>query len=561
MVGNWPRVPRADETERALCLGLLVPYVDADLVASARTIVEPNDFHDPDWRDAFNAICRLHDHGCVVDKVSVAEELRRTGRLESLGGPAALAIGPDLFVDEVHIRQYATMVHDASERRAFLRLSYQLAQGCDNGATADQLLALVAERWEKATGGAGVGGSGQPTTGSTVHYPELTSMAALLAEPQEAEAWVVHGLLAASGVSMLISKPKVGKTITAQNLALAVARGEPFLGRATRQGPVVYLALENRRRLVRKHFAAMGGRDDDLVYFHIARTPQDASAWLKWAVETYKPVLVIIDTLQRFVRLRDIKDYAEAINKTEAPLQLARDSGAHIMFIHHATKADSPDDVDAALGSIGLSGTVDTILRMKKTPADVRTIAATTMREGEEFEESVLTMDRRTFLISVAGTRAEVDEKAAADKIAAYLESVGEPIEQAAIFERVEGRTAVLSAALKSRTETRAIFRTGSGKKGDPFKYSLPPFPDSIGKTGNETKNPAEGPENRGLFLSRHSPDAHAPERESATGPGPDPSTVSDTVKTAPDCSQDDNVSDKDWTVAWRTIDEVRATS
>ena len=48
-------------------------------------------------------------------------------------------------------------------------------------------------------------------------------------------------------MSVFAAKPKVGKSTFARNLAMAVARGNPFLGRNTAKGPVVYLALEEIR--------------------------------------------------------------------------------------------------------------------------------------------------------------------------------------------------------------------------------------------------------------------------------------------------------------------------
>jgi|SRR5579872_1005564 len=333
-------------------------------------------------------------------------------------------------------------------------------------------------------------------------YPPLTTIGELLTEPLEPEAWIVDGLLAPGGVSMVVAKPKVGKSVSTQNLSLAVARGQPFLGRASRQGPVIYLALETRRALIRKQFRAMGATANDPLYLHIARTPQDAIAWLKWAIDTYKPVLVIIDTLQRFVRLRDIKDYSEATNKTEAPLQLARESGAHIMFTHHANKANSDDDVDAAMGSIGLSGTVDVILRMKKLPTGVRTLSAITMREGDELEEIVVEMAPDTYVISTPGTRKDLDLKAATEKLFAFLANQDEPVQHAVVLEQVEGRKEILVAALGKLVESGKIFCRGEGKRGDPRCYSRFPFPDTSGNAGTETKGNWKGPKDQGLLRS-----------------------------------------------------------
>src|SRR5439155_18507176 len=92
----------------------------------------------------------------------------------------------------------------------------------------------------------------------------FTDMVDLLAEPQQAVAWLVEGLLPLGGLSLLAAKPKVGKSTLARNLALAVARGEPFLDRAVRPGPVVYLALEEHRAGVAEHFTRLGATDEPI---------------------------------------------------------------------------------------------------------------------------------------------------------------------------------------------------------------------------------------------------------------------------------------------------------
>src|SRR5207237_415835 len=93
----------------------------------------------------------------------------------------------------------------------------------------------------------------------------FTPMREFLAEPDEQVMWLVEDHLPAGGDSLLVAKPKVGKSTLARCLALAVARGEEFLGCKTTQGAVFYLALEEKRSEVRAHFRAMGARDDDAV--------------------------------------------------------------------------------------------------------------------------------------------------------------------------------------------------------------------------------------------------------------------------------------------------------
>jgi AAA domain len=92
---------------------------------------------------------------------------------------------------------------------------------------------------------------------------ELTSLGDLLQETDEELPWLEENLLPSRGFSLLAGKPKAGKSTFARCLALAVARGECFLGRATTKGPVLYLALEEKRSEVRNHFREMGAKGDE----------------------------------------------------------------------------------------------------------------------------------------------------------------------------------------------------------------------------------------------------------------------------------------------------------
>src|SRR5262249_17978219 len=103
----------------------------------------------------------------------------------------------------------------------------------------------------------------------------FTRIGELLSEPDEQVRWLIGGRLLASGDSLLVAKPKVGKSTLARCLAKAVARGEDFLGFRTFQGAVLYLALEEKRSEVQRHFRAMGAGHDDPVFIFCATAPVD----------------------------------------------------------------------------------------------------------------------------------------------------------------------------------------------------------------------------------------------------------------------------------------------
>jgi AAA domain len=183
------------------------------------------------------------------------------------------------------------------------------AQPASNG-TRDGLLTLmkVAPELTEAEIASWKLESSRPPQESFLRGLRLTTLGELLEEPDEAVSWLLYGMLPAGGLSLLAAKPKVGKSTLARCLALAVARGEEFLGRSTIAGSVIYLALEEKRDEVRKHFADLGAMGDEPIHIHCSAAPQDALPALCEAVKQFKPVLVIVDPVLRMVRVRDAND-------------------------------------------------------------------------------------------------------------------------------------------------------------------------------------------------------------------------------------------------------------
>src|SRR5262249_14391329 len=148
----------------------------------------------------------------------------------------------------------------------------------------------------------------------------------------------VDNLLPAGGLSLLTAKPKTGKSTLARAIAAAIAKGFPILGRPSIRVPVIYLALEDKRHDVRRHFEALGIGNLDPFYVHVGMVPEKPLEWLDEEIKKTKARFVVIDPLVRFLRIRDIKDYAEASNATQPLIQRAHTTDTHFLFTTHAPK-------------------------------------------------------------------------------------------------------------------------------------------------------------------------------------------------------------------------------
>ena len=256
----------------------------------------------------------------------------------------------------------------------------------------------------------------------------------------------------------------------ARGLCFAVANGTNFLGRTVRQGSCIYLALEERAEEIASDFRVMGAQGTEPISIHADAAPEAAIVSLVDLVLRQRPALVVIDPLFRMVQVRDEKAYAEVYTALGPLIDAARTSDTHILLTHHAGKAPKGDAIDSPLGSTALAGAVSALILLKRTES-YRSIQ-TVQRVGEDMPETVLTFDSETRKVSVGGTRVDADRDEVEKEIVEYLKCGGGKTEPE-IVGHVEGTNAIKRKALRSLVEKRVVDRDGTGKKGEPFKYSF----------------------------------------------------------------------------------------
>ncbi len=299
--------------------------------------------------------------------------------------------------------------------------------------------------------------------------PPLTPLPDLLAEPNPELRWLVDGLLLAGGISLLAAKPKVGKSTLARTLAVAVGRGAPFLGRATLPGPVLYLALEEHRSGVIRHFLDMGAAQEP-VYVYVGSAPEAALAWLERAIGRYRPALAIIDPIFKLLRLGDGNDYAQVSRAFEPVISLARQHGCHVLCVHHLGKSDRGGG-DAILGSTALFGAVDTALLLKRQ--ETTRLVTAIQRYGTDLPETAIGLDTASGSVRVTGETARLVETDVRERVLALCTT---PLPEAELLARVSGNRVVASTVLRQLVEEGALVRSGDGRRAHPYLYHCPEY-------------------------------------------------------------------------------------
>jgi AAA domain len=294
---------------------------------------------------------------------------------------------------------------------------------------------------------------------------KLIKLGDLLSRPMTPVNWLWEGRLVAGTTSLICAKPKTGKSTLTRCLALAVARGEPFLGCPTKQGSVLYFSLEERTEDVINNFRAMGATPNDDIEITEAASVGEMVPLLK----DRKPALLVVDPLFRLVRVRDGNAYAENYDAMGPLIDASRETGTHIQCCHHSSKLEKAYAVDAPIGSVALSGAASTILLMRRTGA-FRTLQSS-QRIGDELPETVLKFDPVTLQLSLG----DLKEIAEVTNIGTVILNVlaNRPMTEPEINEVVQARNHLKRKAVRELLQQGSITRSGSGVRGDPYKYGI----------------------------------------------------------------------------------------
>jgi hypothetical protein len=186
--------------------------------------------------------------------------------------------------------------------------------------------------------------------------------------------WIVKNLIP-EGVTLFAGKPKLGKSWLALQIGYGIAIGGEVLGRPVGEGSVLYAALEDNHRRLKKRMERVvpyGAEWPDRFLFSTEWPRLDdggLDAFRSWVDATSDARLLIVDTLATVRPAsggRDSQyqsDYA-AIRGLHA---LANECGIGVLVVHHVRKMDADDPFDTVSGSTGLTGAADTTLILTTT--------------------------------------------------------------------------------------------------------------------------------------------------------------------------------------------------
>ena len=143
--------PHNLEAERAVLGAILLEPV---MIPRAIELLAPDEFYKEGHRKIYAAMVRLFERSEPADVLTVAEELKRAGELDEVGGQATLATLMEEATVATQFAAYAQIVRDKAQLRELIRVARELTEhGFDESEDvralvdrAEQMVFRIAER-------------------------------------------------------------------------------------------------------------------------------------------------------------------------------------------------------------------------------------------------------------------------------------------------------------------------------------------------------------------------------------------------------------------------------
>lgn len=192
---------------------------------------------------------------------------------------------------------------------------------------------------------------------------------------------IVDELMRSKGVYLLVSQPKVGKSMFALQLAYSLTNGIPFLGFEVKSSPVLYITTESDRFQLAQRLKYMNLKPLNNSLYIIDR--QDMTTVnlfdIEYEIKNYsdlnKTKVLIIDMFKDFnIGIQyDINDFQDISQKVMPKLRSLADKYNYtILLTHHLNKRKE------TLGSTGFNACVDGVFNLIET-TDKQNIKLITM--------------------------------------------------------------------------------------------------------------------------------------------------------------------------------------
>lgn len=206
--------------------------------------------------------------------------------------------------------------------------------------------------------------------------------------------WLIDGMLEQESLTMCFGSPAAGKTFAVLDMALSIAAGKSYHGKAVEQGMVLYIAGEGHAGFARRvaawsqtHDVPLGKvpfyKSNNAIIMNDEAAATEVVAEIDALVERagQAPKLVVLDTLARTMigdenSSEKVGEYIKALDEIKVKY------GSTVLVVHHTGHGNK----DRARGSSVMFGALDAEFRVETWGETKVLITPTKMKDAEEPE-------------------------------------------------------------------------------------------------------------------------------------------------------------------------------
>ena len=257
MAQNTQAPPQNIDAEASLLGAILM---DTDAIVKIADAVTVDDFYDPRHARIYEALLALYEKRSSIDVLTLADQLKGTGFLDMVGGPAYLTELTNYVPTASHVEQYADIVAQKALRRRLITVSAEMADlGQDESKPLKELIEEAETRLFAV--------SQQHVKQTVVPIDEILTASFERLDDLHKDKKKIRGIptgyrdidetlagLQRSDLFILAARPSMGKTAFVLNLAHNVA--------VDAKEPVIIFSLEmSKEQLVDRLLSMQSGVD------------------------------------------------------------------------------------------------------------------------------------------------------------------------------------------------------------------------------------------------------------------------------------------------------------
>ena len=203
--------------------------------------------------------------------------------------------------------------------------------------------------------------------------------------------WLIKGLIEEGSTNEVFGDPGTYKSFIALAWSCCIASGKAFLGRAVKQGPVVYIAGEGQNGILRRILAWCIRNQVEIKslplfvsLMPVGLSDSDQLEFVKAALDELSeqygnPILIVIDTLARNFGGGDENSTQDMTRFVEAVDTLRVNYNSTVLIVHHTGHSNK----ERSRGAMALKAALDSEFRLDVDETGVIRMECTKMKDAE----------------------------------------------------------------------------------------------------------------------------------------------------------------------------------